>query len=464
MHSQPPTIVVAGAGFSGVSVAAHLVRLPWRSGVRIVLLERNDAPARGVAYSTPSRLHLLNVPAGRMGAFDDDEGHFLRWLRLSEPSLSGDAFVPRIRYGEYLASILHDLETGAPPGVSVEVRQAEARDIEPLGQRLRVHLASSSPIDADRVVLATGTPAPPRSAVGDALRNDPRYVHDPWASGALDRVRSPQPILLVGTGLTMVDVVLALRESGHRAGFLAVSRRGLLPQPHRDWPLPPPVVQPPAGLSTWNGSASALLAMIHDSVRRATLGGLDWRDVINGLRPLTPSLWRRMPARERERFLRHVRPFWDTHRHRMSTRIAAEINAMIFRGELSVMAGRIKSCRAATDSVEFGIRRRGQPIATRHRAGAVVNCTGPESDYARVDEPLFGALRTRGLVTPDPLRLGIVTDEQGALVDARGGASPVLFTLGNPRKAGLWESTAVPELRSQAARLAAHLQASLDPG
>jgi uncharacterized NAD(P)/FAD-binding protein YdhS len=464
MRRQPPTIVVAGAGFSGVSVAAHLARLPWRSGVRIVLLERSDAPARGVAYSTPSRLHLLNVPAGRMGAFADDEGHFLRWLRLSEPSLSGDAFVPRLRYGEYLASILHDLQTGAPAGVQVEVRHADARDIETAGPRLRVHVASSAPLDADCVVLATGTPAPSRSEIGDALRDDPRYVHDPWANGALGRVRSSQPILLVGTGLTMVDAVLALRESGHGAGFLAVSRRGLLPQPHRDWPLPPPVVQPPAGLSAWNGSASALLAMIHDSVRHATLGGLDWRDVINGLRPLTPSLWRRMPTRERERFLRHVRPFWDTHRHRMSTRVAAEVNAMIFRGELSVLAGRIESCHAGAGSVEVGIRRRGQPITTPHRAGAVINCTGPASDYARVDEPLFAALRGRGLATPDPLRLGIATDDQGALIDARGAASPVLFTLGNPRKADLWESTAVPELRSQAARLAARLQESLETG
>ena len=462
MRHQPPTIVVAGAGFSGVSVAAHLARLPWRSGVRIVLLERNDAPTRGVAYSTPSRLHLLNVPAGRMGAFADDEGHFLRWLRLSEPSTSGDAFVPRIRYGEYLAAILHDLDTGAPPGVRVEIRRAAARDIEPVGRRLRVHLADDGAIDAECAVLATGTPAPSRSDVADALRDDPRYVHDPWANGALARVRSSQPILLIGTGLTMVDVVLALRESGHRSGFLAVSRRGLLPQPHRDWPLPPPVVPPPAGLSTWNGSASALLAMIHDSVRRATLGGLDWRDVINGLRPLTPSLWQRMPTRERERFLRHVRPYWDTHRHRMSTRVAAEVNAMIFRGELSLVAGRIESCRAGTDSVDFGIRRRGQPITTPHRVGAVVNCTGPESDYARLDEPLFEALRRRGLVTPDTLRLGILTDEHGALIDTRGVASSVLFTLGNPRKADLWESTAVPELRSQAARLAARLQESQD--
>ncbi len=462
MRRQPPTIVVAGVGFSGVSVAAHLARLPWTSGVRIVLLERNDAPARGVAYSTPSRLHLLNVPAGRMGAFADDEGHFLRWLRLSEPSLSGDAFAPRLRYGEYLASILDGLQTAAPPGVRVEVRHADVRDLEPVDPRLRVHLASGPPIDADRAVLATGTPAPSRSSVANALRDDPRYVHDPWANGALGRVRSLQPILLVGTGLTMVDVVLALRESGHRAGFLAVSRRGLLPQPHRDWPLPPPVVPPPSGLSTWDGSASALVAMIHDSVRHAARGGLDWRDVINGLRPLTPSLWQRMPARERERFLRHLRPYWDTHRHRMSTRVGAEINAMIFRGELSVVAGRVESCRAGAESVEFGIRRRGQPITTPHRAGAVINCTGPESDYSRVDEPLFQALRGRGLATADPLRLGILTDEEGALIDTRGATSPVLFTLGNPRKAGLWESTAVPELRAQAARLAVRLRESLD--
>lgn len=464
--SHPPTIVVAGAGFSGVSLAAHLARLPWPNGVRVVLIERGPTPARGVAYSTPSRHHLLNVPAGRMGAFAADEGHFLRWLRALEPTVSGDAFVPRARYGEYLESILRELVAGSAPDVRgdirVEIRHDEVRDMEPVGGRVRVHLASHELIEADRAVLATGTLSSLGSdGITGVLRDDARYLRDPWAAGALERVKSSEPILMVGTGLTMVDVTLALRDAGHRGGFVAVSRRGLLSQPHRDWPHPPPVVPPPAGLAAWDGSASALLAMIHDSVKHATHAGLDWRDVINGLRPLTPTLWRRMPERERERFLRHVRPFWETHRHRMSTRVAAEINAMIFHGELSLIAGRVESCRATDDYVEFGIRRRGQPIATPHRVGAVINCTGPDSDYARVDDPLFRSLRERSLVRPDALRLGIDTDERGALLDACGVASSVLFTLGCPRKGDLWESTAVPELRAQASDLAARLRESL---
>jgi uncharacterized NAD(P)/FAD-binding protein YdhS len=259
----------------------------------------------------------------------------------------------------------------------------------------------------------------------------------------------------------MVDAVLALKHAGHDAGFVAVSRHGMLPHSHRDWPAKPPVVEPPRALEDWDGSAGSLVRMVRVASRDASRSGLDWRDVINGLRPITPQLWHRMPPRERARFVRHVRSFWETHRHRMSTRVAEEINGLIARGELSIVAGRVAEATASAAAISATVRLRGSAVTERYDAGAVVNCTGPDGDFARLREPLVVALRERGALVPDSLGLGVVTDANGALVDAHGRASSVLFTLGSPRRADMWESTAVPELRVQAERLSRRLRESL---
>jgi uncharacterized NAD(P)/FAD-binding protein YdhS len=446
------TIVIAGGGFCGVSLAAHLARLEGRAPLRVVLVERGPRPAQGVAYSTTDPAHLLNVPAGRMGAFADREGDFLAWLRAREPGVAGDAFVPRVRYAEYLAHVLETARAGT--GITLEVLHDEVTGAVVDGDAVRVRMCSGGVRDARALVLATGTP-PPR----DVVRVDDRehYLRDPWEHGALARVHTTHPVLFIGTGLTMVDALLTLSRTGHRAGFIAVSRHGMLPCTHRDQPLPPPVLDISAALAAWNGSATALLHIVQRAAREADRTGHDWRDVINGLRPASASLWQRMPPQERARFLRHARPYWETHRHRMSTRVGAMINAMQARGELQVVAGRVAACAPRGDRVEATLRER-SGRERRIEAGVVINCTGPESDHARVSDPLVADLRAQGRLVPDPLGLGIVTDAHGALVDATGTASHHLFTLGSPRRAQLWESTAVPELRAQADALARHLR------
>ncbi|HXV14108.1 MAG TPA: FAD/NAD(P)-binding protein [Candidatus Krumholzibacteria bacterium] len=461
VSTRMPTIAVVGAGFSGVATAANLARLPWPRGVRIVLLERGPRFARGVAYSTDHPLHLLNVPAGRMGALADDEGHFLRWLNRTEPTIKGDTFVPRRRYGEYLEWLLDDATARAASNVEIVRRAGDVVDVVVSDARATVKLRDGESIDADRVVLALGN-LPPRDPFASVLESDARYARDPWAPGALASLpRTRNPVLLVGSGLTMVDAVLALRDAGHDSGFIAVSRHGMLPHSHRDWPAKPPVVEPPRALEDWDGSAGSIVRMVRVSSRDARRSGLDWRDVINGLRPITPQLWHRMPPRERARFVRHVRPFWETHRHRMSTRVAEEINGLIARGELAIVAGRVAEASTGAQSITVTVRLRGSAATARYETGAVVNCTGPDGDFARLREPLVAALRERGVLVPDALGLGLVADANGALIDAQGRASSVLFTLGTPRRADAWESTAVPELRAQAERLSHRLRESL---
>lgn len=457
------TILIIGGGFCGVSLTHALSRLPWREGVRIVIADRSGRFGRGAAYSTTHPSHLLNVPAGRMGALADDEGHFLSWLRRDDPNVAGNAFVPRSRYGDYLEDVLRDAIAGAADNLTIETLPDEVIGFSPdESGRLSADFRSGRRLAVDRVVLAIGN-LPPRHIPGVPL-DDERCVRDPWEAGALKRFRGIASALMVGTGLTMVDTVLLLSEANPGAHFVAVSRRGLLPLAHRDHhPARPGVIDPAKTLASWNGSARELLRIIRSESRRAEANGMDWRDVLNGLRSITPQLWQRMPPEEQARFFRHVRPFWDAHRHRMSTGVATRVEALIAGGQLSIVAGRISACARDGDRVAVDVQRR-SGSTQQYRVDAFVNCTGPDGDFAHSADALIAGLRTHERITPDELGIGIETTEDGAVLDRRGDPSRELFTLGAARRPALWESTAVPELREQAAALARRLHASMKAG
>jgi len=458
-----PTVVIAGAGFSGTVTAAQLLRLA-RGPLRVVLVNRSGRIARGLAYGTRSEQHVLNVPAGRMSAFVDDEGHFLRFAQRCDPAIAGGSFVPRQLYGEYLESLLDEAARQAATGARLERLVDEIADVEVMGAGLEITLGSGRRLRADRMVLAVGnyTPADPPLADPSFFDSD-RYVRDPWVPGALEVAARDQPVLLLGTGLTMLDIALDLRSRGRSAPMHAVSRRGLLPQPHRASTPPPTFEHRPPDIDRVPPTAVDLLRAVRRHVRRAADAGLDWRDVIAALRPVTPALWRRLDQRERARFLRHLRVWWDVHRHRAAPRPAALLQRMIEDGELVVHAARIVAITARGGGVEVTIRRRGAGAEERLAVGAVVNCTGPQSDIRRLDDPLMNALRRRGLVRSDPLGLGIDVDVVGALLDANGRALPSLLHVGPLLKARDWEATAVPELRVHAAAAARAILDTLQP-
>src|SRR5262249_21908710 len=151
---------------------------------------------------------------------------------------------------------------------------------------------------------------------------------------------------------------------------------------HRDHATKPGVIEPSQALADWDGSARGLLAIIRRELHRAESSEQDWRDVLNGLRPVTADLWKRMTPREQARFHRHVRPFWDTHRHRMSTRVAERVQALIASGGLSITAGRIASCVRDGEQVAVDVRRRDGTVDF-HTVDVVINCTGPDGDLSR---------------------------------------------------------------------------------
>ncbi|HEX5585654.1 FAD/NAD(P)-binding protein [Gaiella sp.] len=449
------TIAIVGAGFSGITVAVHLLRAAPPGLDRLYLVERAEGRVGGVAYRTPSASHTLNVPAGRMSAFEDDPEDFLRFVRRREPALTGGSFVPRKLYGEYLADALEEARrTSSLPLVRVA---GEVVSVAESGDGLVLALADGRRLEVGRAVLAIGNYPPSDPSVGDgAVFSSIRYARDPWAGDALELDRR-EDVLLVGTGLTMCDVALALRDADQQGRIFAVSRRGLLPQPHRLSAKPPPHLDPPATLDVWPSSAVGLLRGLRREVKKRAGEGVDWREVVTSIRADTPALWQRLDEEERRRFLRHARPYWETHRHRSSPEAAHAIEELVETRRLELVAGSLEALAEEDGGVVATLRRRGSSASETLRVGKVINCTGPDTDLTRVRDPLVASLRRDGLIRPDPLGLGLDTDDDGRLVAADGTASGCLTLLGPLRKGRLWEHTAVPELRVAAQRVADRL-------
>jgi uncharacterized NAD(P)/FAD-binding protein YdhS len=455
------SILIIGGGFSGAMVATQLLRQAGRP-LSITILERSAEIGRGVAYGTCHECHLLNAPAAGMSALEEEPLHFLRWAQDRVPGgMPAWGFAPRLLYGAYVAATLADDEARAAPGVHLERRRGEAVAARLAGSGgAAVTLADGNELRADRVVLALGNLPPADPPVPDpGFYRSRRYLGHAWADGAWSDIARDDPVLLLGSGLTMMDLAAALASQGHSAAMLVVSRRGQLPQAHGP-AAPPPFTlhwpdEPPARVV-------ALLSLVRRELRRAAAAGIDWRSVIDALRPHTTTLWRALPAHEKRRFLRHLRGHWDSHRHRAAPATARVVSALQASGQLRLYAGRVRAFREDGAGVDVTVELRGSRRTLVLRAGRVINCTGPECDYRQLRMPLIASLRATGLLQPDELGLGLAATEDGALIDLGGAASRVFYTLGPPRKGALWETTAVREIRTQAAQLASLLLAPGD--
>jgi uncharacterized NAD(P)/FAD-binding protein YdhS/glyoxylase-like metal-dependent hydrolase (beta-lactamase superfamily II) len=466
--STPKTIAIIGGGFSGTMVAVHLLRRATYP-LSIKLIERRPEVGRGIAYSTPIDSHLLNVPAAKMSAFPDEPDHFLRWLEHYAQSNGNkkdwDAatrFMPRRMYGDYLQSVFREAVVNAAPMVHLERITAEAIALKPSGEGAMVCFDTGDSLYADQVVLALGNfassvPAPLKGLT-DRLQSC-SYVREAWSGEATRDLPVDAPVLLVGTGLTMADMVVTLRENGHQGQIYAVSRHGLLPQCH----LSSHQAQTyPAFLETNTAPRSirALLRQVRQEVETAAGQGQNWRSVVDALRPITQQLWQNLPLVEQKRFLRHVKSYWEVHRHRIAQEIAAVLDQAMQSHQLIDYAGRIQTCQDLGDRVAVMIRHRGTDQQTVLHVQRIINCTGATGSYDRLEHPLVDSLQKHQLIHSGIL-MGIDTASTGAVLDAKGNESNWLYTIGTARKGTLWETTAVPELRIQAQELSQTLLQSV---
>jgi len=448
---EPHTVAVVGAGAAGTLTAVQLCETATRrrTPLHLVLLDPSPEAGRGTAYATRDPRHRLNVPTGGMSCYPDDPGHFTRWLcRHGEPAVTGADFATRYRFGAYLADTLAQAIVRAQGTVSVRRlrTRAESCTDAPDG-RLDLHLADGGHLSADSVVLATGPAAPSAGWAPPALRASGRFVAEPWSTGALDDPCSDTAdVLLVGTGLTAVDLALTLDRPGRTVH--ALSRSGLLPQPHALTPAGP--MSPPEDLD--DTSLGRLRRAVYRHISRSVRTHGDWRPALDSLRPHTARLWHSLTPEDRAEFLAHEGALWNTHRHRMAPATAESVSRARTARRLSVHTGTV------TDAVEHdGALVVGLSDGRTLHLGWVIDCTGPGR---RFDSPLWRSLFMSGAAVPGPLGMGVATLD-GRLLDAAGRAARPLFTLGAPRRGELWETTAIPEIRGQAAALAGRLLAPL---
>ncbi|MBC9733027.1 FAD/NAD(P)-binding protein [Nocardioides sp. zg-578] len=453
-------LVVVGAGAAGSLVLLHLARHlaagSEGSRVEVVVLDPNG-PVNGAAFCTTDPRHLLNVPASGMSVDPEDRFDFVAHL-VAEGLLAEGAspyfFAPRAEWARYLRTRLDEALVAVEGRLVVRHVLAAATSVARDGAGVRVTDSDGSTHEADHLVLATGLPTVGDDWAPRDLSAQERYVADPWRPGALDAVVDGEgDVLVVGTGLTMVDVavsVVASSATGRRVA--ALSRAGRLPQPHAESYLGEVVPD----VSGWGSTLEEIrgAAVAHVREVEATQGS--WRPAVDGIRYRVAELWGRLATGERERFLREVAGDWGVRRHRMPPTTAAVVEQAQEDGCLEVAAGRVVAVEEAADGFEVETA-----DGRRIHAAWIVNCTGPRSDVRTLGNPvldsLLGADGGPALATTDPLGLGLTTSE-GRLVGPDGELQPV-WTLGALRRGELWESTAIPEIRVQAERLAGDLAA-----
>jgi uncharacterized NAD(P)/FAD-binding protein YdhS len=454
------TIAVIGAGFSGTLLALHLMqRSPHCT--RVLLIERSSQFGRGAAYGTSNPSHLLNVPAGRMSAFQREPGHFLDWLREQPLEEVGGtpptaaSFMPRHIFGRYVRHLLNR-EIKRESGNILDLVRGAVREIRPHAGGLTLLLDRERQVEADIAVLAVGNfpPEAPPVVEEGGFFDGPFYRSDPWAPEALEGLDPEAPVLLVGTGLTAVDTVISLLDQGHRGPIWALSRRGLLPRRHAER-----AGAPPAAVSAIPPTVTALARSLRRAAKQVTAEGGQWHGVIDQLRPYTADVWQSLSFADRERFLRHLRPWWDVHRHRMAGAVADRVEAAQACGQLGRLTGRLRGFQVThfDGRVTAVYQPRGGGTPQSLEVARVINCTGQGADYARISDPLIRSLLAQGLVRPDPLRLGLDVTAGCALRDAGGAISRRLFAVGPVTRGTFWEMTAVPDIRQQCEALAGHL-------
>jgi uncharacterized NAD(P)/FAD-binding protein YdhS len=460
------TIAIIGAGFSGTATAVHLLRRA-RSPLRIVLIDDQAEAAAGLAYSPGQSDCLLNVPASQMSLDAARPGELVDFAARQGMRVGAQDFLSRALYGRYLCASLHDaIESAGMECVRIWGRVDRLTQSHNRARSWRIDLDDGHLVLADEVVLAIGNPRPALPPALRAIRGTQWYVHDPWSSWPQDRPdRAPRRVLVLGTGLTMADVALRLALRGPEpAEILALSRRGRLPQAQTAFDRATLLTDAVATLRASGGSLRKLVHVVHVLARQVNGVGGDWREVVNAVRKIAPELWAGLGVEDRRRFLRHVRPLWDVHRHRLPPLAAQELQRLRDAGRLGVRAGAIESANITRGGIEVVWRPRGTQRRERVVVGRIFNCTGPDYSPARSGNTLVRSLLSSGLIAPDPLGLGIQVAAESEVVGADGRIVEGLYYIGPWLRARDWEATAVPELREHARRLAERLAGNMVNG
>lgn len=430
-------IGIVGCGFSGLMTAYHL--LAHGGGEIEVTVFDREFETFGAAYSTNSPSHRLNVRAKGMSAFPGSPDDFISWIERTGRAVDRNEFVPRSFYRSYLTNIKEELNSRFGDRCRWIIGEVVDGEIKDSGILLRLH--NSSEYIFDKIVLALGE-GKPRSLKGI----DPRIIQDPWAYGPLEQVSTEKRgtekrVILIGTGLTAVDIALSLEDSGHTGPITMISRHGLLPaihepvQSYKNDGLPPP----------WKvTSLKEMWLNLREHIERAA----SWQSVFEWIRPNIQEMWKNLPPEDQSTFIKRLLPFWNIHRHRMPTQVGNRINNLRESGKLQITHGEVKRIKDVGKEISVELNNEKEI-----RTDFVINCTGPNL-YRDGSSSLLNSLFEKKLIAVGFHGLGIRANEFGAAIDPTGKIGQRIFATGGLLRGELFEITAVPDLRAQALKTA----------
>jgi uncharacterized NAD(P)/FAD-binding protein YdhS len=451
-------VAIIGGGFSGAAVAYHLARLA--PGTSIAVFEPRGMLGGGLAYDDHDPAHRINVPAKRMSLLPDDETHFSRWLSetgadLADPGIvgrDGSLYPQRGVFGRYVASHLAPL---LKDGHVAHLRSA-VDSVKPNGERWRISGSAGHVVDARFVVIAATHPAPDVPGALAPLRGDPRLIGDALVPGVLSGVARDARVVIVGTGLTMADVVASLDRLGHRGPITAFSRRGLRSRGHA-----PQAFDPYGDFKEPEPNASVLLRKIRRTISDANRLGLPWHSVIDAVRADAQVLWPKLPLSTRSRIVRHLRVYWDVHRFRIAPQVEDVLNRRIADGSLSIAAASLAGAASGRHGVTITTRPRdGGPVRTLE-ADHVVVTTGPGHGSLLKTQPYLAGLARLGRIKADPLGLGIAVNARSRVLDAEDRPQPTLLVAGPLARATFGELMGLPQVSAHTVSVAEDIAGAL---
>lgn len=467
-----PHVLIVGGGLAGTAVALRLLRDSTRP-LRISIVEPRAEVGPGLAYSTESAAHLVNGLAPFFSLYEDDPGHFSRWLAEHAeafgwvPPAGGStdsSMPPRQLYGRYIQTTLREARQQARPGVTLTHVRARVVDLEPQGGHYLLALDDQRTLRADQVVLATGVFG--RRAdrlpfkVDPQVLASPRYVANPWSPSAWQGVAGEGTVLLLGSGLSALDSLISAEQAGFRGRYLALSRRGQHLQPRRALPPWPDFLQ-------WRPETLTLrdvLRQVRQQRRLLARQGEDWQRLVPTLRALVAPLWAAASLRDRRRFVNRVRVYWDVALHRTAPEALAWQEQAQQQGRYQHFAGSLEKVDLCADG-RLQVHWRDRASGEHHEVAVdrVVNCLGFEYDWTKIDDPLIQRLLCKRLVLLDVLGFGIQARRADCRVlDADARIQAGLYAIGHPLRGLFWESNSIPEQVPQAGLVAKGILQALE--
>jgi uncharacterized NAD(P)/FAD-binding protein YdhS len=453
------TIGIIGGGFSGISLAAQLA-IAAKSSVKVLVFNIEYPVARGVAYQHIALEHLLNVPAQSMSFYADKPLDFIKWLDVHYPAdfLSNEnshhnAFVPRAIFGQYVSDSFNKLLLNS--SINYMLIEQSVSDINILPNKFNIITSVGEIFTCDKIVLATGNQEPEHPAFLNVSTADPFFFNNPWKPNAWKNLNKQDNIVMIGSGLTMADLVLSILKTGFEGKFIVVSHKAHLPMPFMvDEPVASFAVEIKPDISL-----AEVFRLVKTKIKEAVANNLSPGSVISGLRPYTQQLWSGFSTEEKRRFIRHLRPLWMVNRHRLPLEIFTIIKHLIEQKRILLFKGKINAIVANENGAEVHIHQNPSGEIVSYHAQRIINCTGPQSRLQNTKSPLLKKLEEEKIICNDRFELGLKTTPEGRVCLHDGGIRANMFAMGSLLKGTLWETTAVPEIRKQAELLAMHLLA-----